>query len=189
MSATEPLLKFSRPLAVSRVTDRPVEIVIDADPGACRALADRFGLHEVRWFRATVDVRRVGPGAGDVRLTGRINAEMWPVCVVTLEPFRQALSEAFSLRYLMRQPQPDDGADEEEEEVECDLDGEDTEPLTAGIIDVGEVVAQYFGLALDAHPRAPDAQFQHATPDDSGVAADSRPFSALLAWGSGTGRS
>ena len=54
------------------------------------------------------------------------------------------------------------------------------EPVTEDTIDVGEIVAQALGLALDPYPRAPGAE-PAATAAEPGDPASSSPFVKLAA--------
>ena len=51
----------------------------------------------------------------------------------------------------------DASADFDGDEISLDIDHDPPEPIEAGAIDIGELVAQYLSLALDPHPRAPGA--------------------------------
>ena len=158
---------FSRPVAVVRLNQGPLTVDIEATPAECLSVARRFGVVELKHLRASVAMTRDAV-QGDVVLNGGIDATVVQLCVVTLEPF--------TARLVNGAPVIDNEADAAD--VECDVDGEDIEPLRSEVIDVGETVAQYLGLALEAHPRAPGAAISRDPLVDADQEA-SGPFAAL----------
>ncbi|NBC33350.1 MAG: DUF177 domain-containing protein [Alphaproteobacteria bacterium] len=147
--------EFSRLVPLSRLNRGVVDLAVEAEPEERQALARRFGLVGLERLAATLRLSREA-GQGDVRLSGHIDATVTRDCAVTLEPFAAAVAEDFSLRFARRSAEAGATA-AAEEEVECELEGEDIEPLTGETVDVGEAVAQYFYLALEPFPRAPGA--------------------------------
>jgi hypothetical protein len=69
-----------------------------------------------------------------------------------------------------------DGTDEEDREIKSEQD--DPEPIYDGIIDLGEVAAQFLGLALDDFPRGADEPYgDHFEVSEED--AKPNPFAAL----------
>lgn len=168
-----------RPVPVSRLNRGPVDMVIDATPDERQALAIRFGLCGLSRLRASLRICRERSGGGDIVVAGRFQADISQACVVTLETFEAVVEEEFRLRYTTA---PDDGLESfQADDVECDLDGEDRESLFGETIDAGEVVAQYFGVALDPHPRAAGAELDLNTSHDVETVDETHPLAALAA--------
>lgn len=186
---TNPSPELSRPVPLSRLNRGPVALTVEARPDERRAMARRFGLVSLDRLVATLRLSREAD-QGDIRLCGHIEAAVTRQCVVTLEPFAAPVASEFQLRYVVR-PADLAGVAPIEEEVECDLEGEDIEPITSETVDVGEAVAQYFYLSLDPYPRAPDAPFEIVDDEakDDGEAEACGPFAALTALHAGLGRS
>ena len=178
ISVVQPI-ECSRPVSVAELNRGPLDLVIDASEGERQALASRFGLSGIARLQARVRVgRETGTGTAVV-ISGQFEAVVSQICVVTLEPFASVIEDRFRLRFV---PGPlDPGDDPATEDVDCDLDGEDTEVLFGGAVDVGEVLAQYFGLALDPHPRAPGAMIDTSLTSDTAIVEANRPFAQLLA--------
>ena len=86
--------------------------------------------------------------------------------MVSLETFRQAIEFPVE-RYF---PPPSQAARDEDS---------DADPIEAGHIDLGEVVAESLVLDLDTYPRRPDEKFEPGTADDE--AAKLSPFTVLSA--------
>jgi uncharacterized metal-binding protein YceD (DUF177 family) len=145
------------------------------------ALAARFGLQSIGSLDAAAHLAVVDDH-GSVRLRATITADVVQTCVVTLDPVPVHLQVGFEILFS-----PVD-MDEVDVQVTPD-DDEAPEPLEGDTIDVGEVVAQQFGINLDPYPRRPDVVFSsEETSDgnrimvegDTGSTAQESPFAVLL---------
>ena len=152
-----------------------LHLQIEAEPGECEALALRFGLEAIARLRTTAGLALAGEG--QVRLVVTFDADVVQSCVVTLEPVVIRLSEQFEVVYA-----PLSEADEKAEVV-VDVEAEEPpEPLIAGQIDIGEMVAQHLAMAIDPYPRAPsddmgDLQASDFNADED--ASSEHPFAQL----------
>lgn len=170
--------EFSRPVAAGDIGagGRRAEIVATEPERA--ALAARFSLKAIDAFRAVISLNPIR-GGRMIRVEGRFEADVVQTCVVTLEPVRNHVVEAFTAVFAEPGLIPDDG-------VEVDLDFSATEedlpePIEAGLIDIGELTAQHLSLALDPYPRVPGVSFagmSEETQDEIGDGED-RPFGVL----------
>ncbi|MEE8516439.1 MAG: DUF177 domain-containing protein [Alphaproteobacteria bacterium] len=149
------MAEFSHPVAVHRLgAENTFDIAATTDE--CRALAARFGVKSFSDITARVTLTKLESDRR-IRLDARFSYDVVQSCVVTLKPLASQLDGRFSLIF-------ETDADQERE-VMVSLDGDDPpEPLVDGIIDIGEAVAEHLGLALEAFPRAPNA-------DDGALAA------------------
>lgn len=166
-------VEFSRPFNLRELGERPVRRSLEAGPEERAALAERFGLIGLERLSAELTLRRLR-GGGVVRVSGSLAAAATQRCVVTLGPVPAALEESFELDF---QPV----GRREEVEVVLDPEVEEPEPLEGDRLDLGELVAQQFALALDPYPRAPDAklvQSDWGASDEEEVPSDN-PFAAL----------
>jgi len=179
MSVSEPVPpEFSRVLQLDRLNLGPVTETLHADEAECAALAERFGLPAIARLSGTLAVTRPAQGPA-VRVAGEVAAEVTQTCVVSLEPFSQAVHESFVQRYTFE-------AVAEPPEVFSDPDAEEPpEPITGDTLDIGEILAEQLALALDPYPHAPGVRFPGASfgaaddddePDD---AAPASPFAVL----------
>ncbi len=164
--------EFSRccSLADLGVDERTVEIAASAAERA--ALASRFGLVALDALAARLRLKRLAGGA--VRLDARFTARVVQSCVVTLEPVGGALDECFEVLFV--------AAGAEAAEVDVAAEGEAApEPLSGDSIDLGEVVAEHLGLALDPYPRRPGVVFEGLDAGCRGATAGptDSPFAAL----------
>lgn len=137
--------EFTRVVRVDEVRGGMVKD-IEASAGERAALAKRFGLVRVDALSARFDVSK---RAGGIAVAGRVKGEAVASCVVSAEDVTQAVAEDVDL--LMAEGVSEVPTDEEIELGEVDLD---RLPLEAGRIDLGEIAAMTFALALDPYPRA-----------------------------------
>ncbi|MBM3570001.1 MAG: DUF177 domain-containing protein [Alphaproteobacteria bacterium] len=166
-----PAPEFSRRLTLEELGDRPLERRVAADPAERAALARRFGLVALDRLEAALTLT---PGEdGTVTVEGRLEARLSQACVVTLEPVPADIDEPFRLVYAPAATPPPaaDFAPDDDDPPEAIVDG---------AIDLGEIVAEQLGLALDPYPRKPGIAFEGYS---TGPAADqpgpSGPFAAL----------
>ncbi len=141
--------EFSRPLQVGELDDDAKgRQHLEADGPERAALARRFDLLSLDRLEADLDYERRGRV---VDVTGRFIATVTQTCVVTLEPVSSSLEDSFAARF-----DPDlvpDEFDVSDMAPEDLLDDEDAVPLVGDKIDLGEVVAECLGLAIDPYPR------------------------------------
>lgn len=147
---SRPEIEFSRTVEVDRIAASASHFKFDANPAECAALADRFGLISLDRFHASFSLRRLRKDL--IRVKGHISASLVQACVVTLEPIPAEIAEDLELDFSESMDEPG---------TEMDLDAEAAdgpEPLSGGMIDLGEVAAEQLGLALDPYPRKAGAE-------------------------------
>lgn len=165
--------EFSRPFNLRELGERPVRREVEADERERAALAERFGLIGIERLAAELTLRRLR-GGRVVRVIGRIMAAATQRCVVTLGPVPARLDEKFELDFAP-------GGEQDEAEVVLDAEVDEPEPLEGDRLDLGELVAQQFALALDPYPRAAGAELLQSdwgASDEEEVPSDN-PFAAL----------
>ncbi len=154
--------ELSRWVAVSRVPTGGMTEQIVATDREREALARRFGLAAIRELNGLL---RLEPWRrGGVKVIGRVNARIVQACVVTLDLFEAAVQEEVA-RYFVGQNMPGPAASVHSVEA---LDEDAPDIVTGDHIDLGEVMAETLGLAIDPYPRKPGAVFESA--------AQSRPW-------------
>ena len=160
--------EFSRPFVADRLGASAVTETLLASPVECAALAKRLGLVELVQLSAVVTLERTLGGL--IHVIGRLEADVVQTCVITLVAFASHVEDSFALDF-------GDAGDGLGDEIDVDPDYDPPEPIEGGIIDLGELIAQYLALALDPHPRAPGATLEPAW--TSADAADMSPFAIL----------
>jgi len=170
MSSTRSEFPWSVPLAVADVPETGRQVDLMADGAVRDATAKLAGLRDLPRLEASFDVALQGKGG--LRVSGRVQATVGQVCVVTLDPIENEIDEPIELVFLPPESLPADVA----------ADGDDAaengpEPLVDGMIDLGAIATEFLLLAIDPYPRKPGAVFQSLS---SGEAA-AHPFAALAA--------
>jgi uncharacterized metal-binding protein YceD (DUF177 family) len=164
--------EFSRLIAVDRVPSEGLTERIEANEDERGKLARRFGLLAIRELTAILQLapwRR-----GGIKVTGRFDSRIEQTCVVTLDPFESRIAEDLT-RYFAGQNAP--GPTPVVYSVES-LGEDEPDVISGNAIDLGELVAESLGLALDPYPRKPGVEFSAASAEDREDAARN-PFAAL----------
>lgn len=170
-------LPLSHPLRVETITLRPVPVEIVADTAALPTIARHLGVASVERLVASYSLSRNGER---VKLTGRIEADLHQVCVVTLDSFPVRIKAPVELDFqpmaeVEERARP--GRDDEEEiDLEILLNEDDPpEAIIDGKIDLGAVTLEFLSLALDPYPRKPGVAFSDVAPEPE----TESPFAAL----------
>jgi len=166
--------EFFRPVAIADLEEGENVVTIEADAGEREALARRFGLFSLDRLAATLRVS-VEDGDALLRLRGRLVADVTQACVVTLEPVRSHLESPFEGLYSRS------ARAQAADEIELG-EAEAPEPISAGVIDLGEVTAEQLALELNPFPRAEGVEFKGFSTDAEGPGEGKEaagPFAAL----------
>lgn len=167
MSATE----LARVIKLDRLPSDP--IVIEASPQECAALARRFDLSAVHALEAEVTLMQQGPS---IEARGRLTASFDQSCSIAGEAFTNRMDEPLAIRFV-----PSLAAHGEDEEIEFAGEEADEVEYDGAAFDLGEAIAQSFGLALDPYATGPDAGDVRRDAGILGEDAPSGPFAALAA--------
>lgn len=151
----------------------PESMVIDADEGQRAALARRFGLQSVAALRAEIALSRDGD---TIEVRGTLTARFRQLCAVSGEPFENRLAESIAIRFV-----PPGDVPAEEAEQEFDPDAPDEIEYENAAFDLGEAMAQSFGLLIDPFATGPDADRVRQEAGILDETAPGGPFAALAA--------
>jgi uncharacterized metal-binding protein YceD (DUF177 family) len=147
-----PTSEFARHVVIEPWPEGGLEIELEATAEERRSLARRFDLIELPSLRASGRLQRTADGL-ELRLRGQLQAEVVQSCVISLEPIASRVQEPIERRYRRVAP----GEALPEPELLVDPEAAEVESLRGTAIDLGEVVAEELGLALDPYPRSGDA--------------------------------
>ncbi len=165
--------EMSRLVAVDRVPRGGVTEHVVANADERRALAVRF---DVLAISELTGLLRLEPWRrGGIKVSGRVDAVVVQTCVVTLDSFEVALTDEI-VRYFVGHNAP--GPAPVVLSVES-LDADAPDVVASGSIDIGEVVAETLGLAIDPYPRKPGAVFGSVGDSLHGADAEAGPFAIL----------
>lgn len=160
-------------LKLDELSPAGLALTLVPTPEELAALAERFALLEPPVLHAELLVRTEGEG---VRASGRLRAHAVQACVLSGVPVPEDILEDIDTLY--RRPAPIDP----HAEIELCEDDLDIEPLTGDQIDLGELVAQCFGVALEPYPHATGeavAQARQFVTDEDAEVQRRNPFAVL----------
>ena len=167
--------EFSRLVAIEGIIPdkvRPENVAATAEE--CAALAKRFDLQSLSGLKAKLTILRVSEG-NIIRVEGDIEAEVVQTCVVSLQGVPSEIKAHFDTYFT------EDGKEGFEHEqlfsIEVDEDLPDM-VINGGMLDLGELTAQYLSLELDPYPRAPGVSLA-AQLTEIGGDTKNRPFQIL----------
>ena len=139
--------ELSRPIKIKALSDQAYEVT--ASEAERAALARRFDLPEVTALAASVTLT---PDGANILAQGTLTAAWVQHCAVSGEEFPTEHSEAVTFRFV-----PAKGDFTPDEEIELDEDECDEIEYEGDSFDLGEAVAQSFGLAIDPYATGPEA--------------------------------
>jgi uncharacterized metal-binding protein YceD (DUF177 family) len=160
------------PVVVLKIPESGLHREFAADAAERSAMADLAGLREIKSASASFDMML--KSRGRVHVTGHVTARIGQTCVVTLDPIENEISEPVDLVFAPPEQIPI-LSDLVDEATEGDAE---IEPIVNGVIDLGRVATDALFLAVDPHPRKPDAVFE---PLVEAAAPEDHPFAALKA--------
>lgn len=175
---------------VDEIGNRPLEVRIEADEAACRALSRRFAVEGLKDLVAAVTLTQAQGGV--VHVTGSVKARVQQLCIVTQDPMETEVEEEIegwfadqnrALSFARAKKERD--MSKGHMEVEIIEEAEDPEPIVGGRIDLGELAAQHLSLAIPLFPRKEGA-VSPLTDEDlkagKPLSGRKNPFEALKDW-------
>lgn len=144
--------ELSRRIKIKGLPGKPV--LVEANAGERKALAERFGLPGIDTLHAEVALEQT---ARAIRASGTLSAAIRQTCAISGEDFPANIKEDFDLRFVEAgklTPAADEGA-----ELVIELEADDCDEIgySGDSIDLGEAVAQTLGLAIDPYAEGPNA--------------------------------
>ncbi|MBZ9678961.1 YceD family protein [Mesorhizobium sp. ES1-1] len=152
MKTVDPQSPVSFRVNISRLPNKGLPVLIEADATQREALAAEHGLLSVKAYRAELLVtswKRNG-----VKVSGRVEADITQACIVTLDPVESHIDEAVDALLLPEDSKLARHGFDSGGEILIDAEGPDSpETFSGDTIDVGALAEQFFGLAIDLYPR------------------------------------
>jgi hypothetical protein len=137
--------ELCRIVDLEKIVKLPNDYVITATKDECDALAKRFEFIRIDCLEITFHVTHLGNKNIDYKVEGRLAARLAQECSVTLKEVPEEINDTFDFR--VAHPK-------QEKDFELELsEYEDFEFSSDGIVDLGEIGAQYLCLAVDPYPR------------------------------------
>lgn len=165
------------------VLSQKIPVAAIEDPVEGRIAFKEPGLSRVKDFlrvealdRLAIDYRLAPLTRGRLSLTGKVEAQLTQLCVVTREPVAETIDESLDLECW---PEEQMG---EVPEIDHDA-SEDAMPddppvaIVGGQVDLGALAVEIVASAMNPYPRKADATFDWRDPQDDPAA--SGPFAGL----------
>lgn len=194
--AVENAQEWSCIIEADTIGDAPIKLEIGPSASETAMLEKRLGLLKIYSLKAALDIRR-NPGNMVIYISGTIDADIEQRCVVSLEQVHQKIHDNFEA-WFADKTQAVSFTKAKRERMSLKEKGEqpvleeqdDPEPIINGAIDLGELVTQYFSLALDPYPRSEGAAYEgKASSPRKATAGEEEedehfknPFAALKEW-------
>jgi uncharacterized metal-binding protein YceD (DUF177 family) len=156
---TDVLSALSRPVSVTDIPQEGVDVTVEAGPEEREALARDFKLPAIH---SLIGAFHVTGTRSRVHVTGRVDASIEQICVVTLDPFENEVHEDVEVDFAASAAAAAQGEDPPDE-------------IVGGTVDLGALTAEFLALGLDPHPRKPGVDFSFEVADDRPPS----PFAAL----------
>ncbi|MFN3868597.1 MAG: YceD family protein [Hyphomicrobiaceae bacterium] len=157
---------------VADVGERGVEAQRTATAAERGEIAAALDIPACDSLEVTYQIRPIS--GARFRMIGRLTADVLQSCVVTLEPVRSRIEEPLEEEFWPPDQisEAESGLDAEQEALAVTI----AEPIENGRLEVGRVVYQRLGTALEPFPRAPGAEL-----DESVAATPQEPLSGPFA--------
>lgn len=179
------------PIKVDEITDKVKIIELKPTDEELVTLARRVDVFKINALQAKIRAQR-NSGNMVIHITGELFAKIEQKCVITLAPVYSDIVENFESWYADTQEtisfakaKRERLSDKEKLEQPILDEFDDPEPITNGIIDLGELVTQYLSLGIDPYPKTEEMK-KRELKDDSEltVLRDhlDNPFAALKDW-------
>lgn len=172
-SEAEPAV-LSRILKVDAIKDGASGEII-ATEAEMKAIAGLLDL--VRLEGLNVNYRFSHGGAGRLRLSARLQADVTQTCVVSLDPVDARIDLPLEVEFwpdaLLKKPENDEDEPGSTKLLEW------PEPIEDGKIDLGPIIYETLATALDPYPKREGVSFDWS--QGEAQEAKSGPFAALAA--------
>jgi len=159
---------------VTEIPERGLNTSRSASASDLAELGDILELLSLDKLSATYRIEPLRQGR--YLLAGTVDADVTQTCVVTLEPLKSHVHEAFEVEFWPTDQM--ETADGQSSEEEVDPEARDVEPIEDGRIAVGRIVAETLATAIDPYPRKPDASFDW-TDEKARADGNPNPFAVL----------
>lgn len=170
--------------------DDAISLNLSPDEETKTRLAKRIGVLSLDALKADLTLQNE-QGGRVVHITGKINADVTQICVVSMEKIKNNIEDEFEAWFAnadqavslnkVRQKKMIEKGNRELPMIE---EQDDPEPMIDGKIDLGELVTQYLSLSIDPYPQAEGVEYEIG--DDQAQASSSvafkNPFAALKDW-------
>jgi hypothetical protein len=168
-------LPYSEPTAVATLRGEN-RLHLEPDEETRARIARFAGLHALNRFCAEMVL--VMRNDGQIIVRGQLEADVEPICVLSLEPFSDTVSEPIEATFAPPEVLAklfelagveDDGTGDQAGSPDL------PDPILNGSIDPAALAVEFLILGLDPYPRRPGVEFESPVKDQAKLS----PFEAL----------
>lgn len=153
-------IEFSHPIKLEHIDRKGKSVTIQPSSEECIALSKRFDLESIDTMEAQISITA---SSLVYHVTGVVKATITQISVISNNPVQKTITQDIDAWFIdnsrvtsFEKAKKDRENSDEEDEYEIRDEKDDPEPITNDEIDIGEVAAQFLGLALDDYPRGED---------------------------------
>jgi len=170
----EPL--FSRPYQADEIPTKGVTGSLEAGENERAAIAVALDLVGLETLRMGFQLSR--SGRRHFTLKGHMTASAIQTCVISLKPLKAIIVEEIEIEFWPPEEVARIETEAGSESMSVPLEG--PEPITDGVIDVGQLAYEHLAASLDPYPKEAGVKLDWSDPkvEQEDVAAD-KPFAAL----------
>lgn len=170
-------IALSDPFDLSKIDENGTEISFVATAGELEKAQETLQIEGLSRLEGVATIKpwhKTG-----FMVAGTLSASAVQICVVTLEPVAEEVSEPFERTFIP----PEEAAEEEPDEdvtAEFILEAEDPPDILEGhTIDLFSLISEHLALGLDPYPRKTDAKIDAAYQLSTEEEEAENPFSVL----------
>lgn len=186
-----PAVEWSYPVDVNNISDTGSHYRIKANEAERAALAIRFGVLSIEELSAALELK-CERGGLVIHVTGNLHTDLTQECVVTCDLVQNHIEDKFEAFYSdttkalsFAKAKAEHKARHGEPEIEMMDERDAPEPIENGVLDMGELVAQFLSLAIDPYPRKQGLPEPDQNIDSKEENKIDSPFAALKGWKDG----
>lgn len=155
-------------LDIRKIPDTGLEFILTATSEECSKLSERFEVPKIKSLRVNGRIK----GGDILKFSGEIKAKVVRKCVISMDLFEIHM-DAFFKEFFS-----ESGTDfMSEQNFNLDMEDETSVDLVRdGKLNIGEVVAEQFGLNLDPFPKKSGEYFEYVETEG---AEKANPFAVL----------
>lgn len=180
--------EWSHRIEIASLPEGDTKVEFTASDQECRDLARRLKVIAIEALHAEIIVRHKRGGRA-IYVSGMVHGRVTQPCSVTLTDTVQSIDEPFESWFAdnesavsLARVRQDRLIRYAEAEVPILEEHEDPEPIVDGKIDLGELAAQYFILAITQFPRSEGAVAEPLPKTNQATDLTQNPFAALKKW-------
>jgi len=162
--------EFSYPLKIDELGQGEQHYKISADKAQLETLSEILQVPSVNSFVADIKLN-FQKKKGILNVSGRVNADLGVISVISLIPFNREYEANFSVVYDTNASYEDIYADDED--IELDV----PDIVIGGKIDLADIAIEQLALVMEDYPRLEGEKFEEVIEDNSPIREN--PFAVL----------